>query len=120
MCFFCKISEVTGKECACIYSCNCKSPAKVHAEFMSNLYKLVYDTFTSYEEFLTARYSHLYQSSSADDQDKLKEKLDHLLDHRMRENELMEKTQGIDLKNCDSSSSEDEQEQGLGSINWVN
>ena len=41
----------------------------------------------------------------------------------MRENEqqaLMEKTQGIDLKNCDSSSSEDEQEQGLGSINWVN
>ena len=110
MCFFCKISEVTGKECACIYSCNCKSPANVHAEFMSNLYKLVYDTFTSYEEFLTARYSHLYKSSSADDQDKLKEKLDHLLDHRMRENELMEKTQGIDLKNYDLSSSEEEQE----------
>ena len=81
---------------------------------MSNLYKLVYDTFTSYEEFLTARYSHLYQSSSADDQDKLKEKLDHLLDHRMRENELMEKTQG------DTSSSEDEQERVivLGYTDW--
>ena len=87
---------------------------------MSNLYKLVYDTFTSFEEFLTARYSHLYQSSSADDQDKLKEKLDHLLDHRMRENELMEKTQSIHLKNCDSSSSEDEQERVivLGYTDW--
>ena len=87
---------------------------------MSNLYKLVYDTFTYFEEFLTDRYSHLYQSSSADDQDKLKEKLDHLLDHRMRENELMEKTQGIDLKNCDSSSSGDEQERVivLGYTDW--
>ena len=41
----------------------------------------------------------------------------------MRENEqqaLMEKTQGIDLKNCDSSSSEDEQEQVivLGYTDW--
>ena len=41
----------------------------------------------------------------------------------MRENEqqaLMEKTQGKDLKNCDSSSSEDEQEQVivLGYTDW--
>ena len=41
----------------------------------------------------------------------------------MRENEqqaLMEKTQGIDLKNCDSSSSGDEQERVivLGYTDW--
>ena len=100
LCFFFKISKVFDKKCACIYSCNCKGPANAHAEFMSHLYKLVYDTFTYFEEFLTDRYSHLYQSSNEHDQDMLQEKLDHLLDHQepksMRENEqqaLMEITQ---------------------------
>ena len=117
ICVFFQISEIISKKCACIYSCNCKCLDDTYANFMSHLYKLVYETFTSFEEFLTDRYSHLYQSSNEHDQDMLQEKLDHLLDHQepksMRENEqqaLMEKTQGIDLKNCDLSSSEEEQE----------